>query len=195
MTYKCFDSYCNWLFGSVPHEMYMMLSIILCVGTAILFGVFGVRKGLRYSLGLLLVEYVFLLLESTVFLRSSGAARDYCLIPFWSYQSYFRGEDEWLLPENIMNVAVFIPVGLLLGLIFRPMSWVKFMAIGACLSVGIELMQFVLKRGFAEFDDVMHNTAGCLIGYGIYILLSVSTKRLCPFFTARKKDLVSRDMR
>lgn len=171
MTYKCFDSYCNWLFGSVPHEMYMMLSILLCVGAVISFCVFGVQKGLRYSLGLLLVEYVFLLLESTVFLRVMKVGREFNVIPFWSYQSYFRGEDEWLLPENIMNVAVFMPVGLLLGLIFRPISWVKVLAIGACLSVGIELMQFVLKRGFAEFDDVMHNTVGCLIGYGIYFAL------------------------
>ena len=43
--------------------------------------------------------------------------------------------------------------------------------IGGGTSVSIETMQFFLKRGFSEVDDVMHNKMGCLIGYGIYKLL------------------------
>lgn len=30
----------------------------------------------------------------------------------------------------------------------------------------IETLQFVLKRGFTEVDDVWHNVVGCVIGWG-----------------------------
>lgn len=33
----------------------------------------------------------------------------------------------------------------------------------------IEMLQFVFKKGYAEFDDVFHNALGCLIGYGVYV--------------------------
>ena len=33
----------------------------------------------------------------------------------------------------------------------------------------IEVLQFVFKRGFAEFDDVFHNVVGCVIGFGVYL--------------------------
>jgi len=41
------------------------------------------------------------------------------------------------------------------------------------LSIGIEILQFVMKRGLSEVDDVMHNTIGCMMGYGISRLLKI----------------------
>jgi glycopeptide antibiotics resistance protein len=49
---------------------------------------------------------------------------------------------------------------------------------GLGISVSIETLQFFLKRGFAEVDDVMHNIAGCVIGYGVYKLVRYGYKRL-----------------
>lgn len=77
-----------------------------------------------------------------------------------------------------MSVMVFIPVGLLLGISFSSVSSPRAILIGACLSVGIESLQFIFLRGFSEFDDVMHNTLGCVMGYGLFRLLSrLTTKR------------------
>ncbi len=42
---------------------------------------------------------------------------------------------------------------------------------GGGLSFAIESTQYVTKTGFAEFDDVFHNTLGCVIGYGIYLVV------------------------
>lgn len=39
-----------------------------------------------------------------------------------------------LLAENIMNVVVFVPVGLLAGATSRSISWKKVLVIGICLS-------------------------------------------------------------
>lgn len=66
-----------------------------------------------------------------------------------------------------MNVVLFIPVGLLIGLAIKNMKWWMVGLIGFCISLGIETLQFVFWKGFSEFDDVMHNTVGCLLGYGL----------------------------
>lgn len=36
-----------------------------------------------------------------------------------------------------------------------------------------ELYPFLFMKGFSEVDDVMHNTVGCLIGYGIMTILRI----------------------
>ena len=67
-----------------------------------------------------------------------------------------------------MNVIVFIPIGMILGSLLRVKgSWLIALLIGCSVSVTIEAMQYFLHRGFAETDDVMHNTLGCMIGYGL----------------------------
>ena len=75
---------------------------------------------------------------------------------------------EQYLAENIMNVVVFVPVGVLFGLAMRRRNVWAALLVGAGLSAGIEVLQFVFNKGLAEVDDVMHNTLGCLIGYGLY---------------------------
>ena len=112
---------------------------------------------------------------------SSERFSGYDLHPFWSYGAYFSGEVPQLLVENVMNVVVFLPVGIILGSLLRvkgsstseatkSMTWLMVAIIGCGISVTIESLLFFLMRGFSELDDVMHNTLGCLIGYGIYLI-------------------------
>ena len=64
-----------------------------------------------------------------------------------------------------MNVIVFIPIGMILGLLVRIKGfWLVALLIGCSISVTIEALQFCFMEGFSEVDDVMHNTVGCLIG-------------------------------
>ena len=42
---------------------------------------------------------------------------------------------------------------------------------GLIISGSIEVLQYFLKRGFSEFDDVFHNTLGCLVGLMIIMLM------------------------
>lgn len=177
-----FLSYWNSLWNDIPIWVYEAGLLVLMAGWMICSLTYGIRKGLRYGLGLLLIEYVLLIYCSTVFFRNTGELQ-YDLMPFWSYRDYFNGVDRALLAENIMNVVVFVPVGLLAGAVLRSMSWKKVLVIGICLSVGIETLQFVFRKGFSEFDDVMHNTLGCLIGWFIvkgsrFILRQVTTGRV-----------------
>ena len=89
---------------------------------------------------------------------------------FWHYKDFAHEQLLWL-PEVIMNIAVFIPVGFALGLAFRKAKgWQAVMA-GMGISVGIELLQWLFRKGFADVDDVIHNVLGCALGYIVYWFL------------------------
>ena len=159
-----FKQYVISLYQDIPQEVYEGLLSVFCLGLVVFSAWKGFKTGLRYSAVLLLVEYIFLLFCSTVIFRTSGDTRQYDFHPFWSYS---RPE---LMVENIMNVVVFILVGLLLSIAFKKMTWWKALLIGCGISVTIEALQLWFIKGFSEVDDVMHNTVGGMMGYGIYAL-------------------------
>ena len=154
-----FRQYIINLYQDIPQEVYEGLLSIFCIGLVVFIAWKGFKSGLRYSAILLLVEYVFLLFCSTVIFRATGEISQYDFHPFWSYKAIQEGRED-LLAENIMNVVVFIPVGLLLGIAFKQVTCWKALLIGCSISVTIESLQFFLMRGFSEVDDVMHNTVG-----------------------------------
>lgn len=169
---ETFFEYIIRLYQNVPAIVYAGLTIVFLIGAVLMFVLYGRNQGLRYSCRILSVDYLALLFCSTVFFRKYSERRGHGFQPFWSYSQYD------LLYENIMNVVAFVPVGLLLGCAFRSMTWSKVMLIGGVASVLIETTQFFFKRGFSEVDDVMHNTAGCLIGYGVYWLVKCGYERI-----------------
>lgn len=67
---------------------------------------------------------------------------------------------------------MFVPVGVLVGWIWR---W-RGLWIAAGLSVGIEILQLVTARGLCEFDDVIHNVIGAVIGVGVVVAGKVVMK-------------------
>lgn len=167
-----FRTYIVSLYQNIPTEVYEGLLSVFCLGLVIFIAWKGFKTGLRYSAILLLVEYVFLLFCSTVIFRAIGETRQYDFHPFWSYS---RPD---LLVENIMNVVVFIPVGLLLGIAFKQMTWWKALLLGCGISITVETLQFCFLKGFSEVDDVMHNTLGCILGYSLWLMVHGSWLRV-----------------
>ena len=108
-----FRQYIISLYQGIPQEIYEGLLSVFCMGLVVFIAWKGFKTGLRYSATLLLVESIFLLFCSTVIFRAVSATRQYDFHPFWSYD---RPD---LLIENIMNVIVFIPVGMILGSLLR----------------------------------------------------------------------------
>ena len=160
-----FKQYVISLYQDIPQEVYEGLLSVFCMGLVIFIAWKGLKTGLRYSATLLLFEYIFLLFCSTVFFRTTSELRKYDFHPFWSYKAIQDGREN-LLAENIMNVVVFIPIGMILGSLLKVKgSWLIALLIGCSISVTIESLQFFFMRGFSELDDVMHNTLGCLIAW------------------------------
>ena len=167
---KKFLFYLEILKSDIPLYVYECLLLIFVV-VAILFVALKRKRAGRGIILLIFVEYLSLIYCTTVFFRSAHDVGAYNVRPFWSYD---RPE---LIVPNIMNVLVFIPTGFLLGFLVRNIKWWAVMLIGVIISVSIELLQFCLKSGFSEFDDVMHNSTGCLLGYGLYCMLAWAIRK------------------
>lgn len=132
-----------------------------------------------YSLWVLLTEYTFVVVCSTVICREKMyfTFERLELTPFWTYYSVIHhtfGVSVW---DIILNVVLFIPFGLLLKLLMPLLSLPKLMLIGFCCSVFIETNQYIFEKGVAQIDDLMHNVIGAMIGWLVaYGITSLSSR-------------------
>ncbi len=165
-------------FRDVSTSFLVGFMVLFAAGTVLFLVFLGRKRGAKWSAGLLLVEYAVLLLVLAVLTRKVHTFRTFDFTPFWSYQEIIRSGKDALLTQNIANVGAFIPIGLLLGCAFGWMKWWKALAIGGGFSLLIEVLQFVFKRGFSEFDDVFHNVLGCAFGFGMYVLVAWVVMRI-----------------
>lgn len=69
-----------------------------------------------------------------------------------------------------MNLLLFVPLGLYLGLLAPTWRWWNVATSVAGASVLLELTQFVLAIGSSDITDVIVNTAGGLVGFGLFAL-------------------------
>lgn len=116
------DEIYEWLNPRIPVEYVLISFLVLSV--AIVIGLLVMKGGRakRFVLGALLAEYYFLVLCSTVICRASHGERHIELIPFWNYPDIWNWVDyPGDLVEVLLNIALFVPIGLLLGgLGFKP---------------------------------------------------------------------------
>jgi hypothetical protein len=88
------------------------------------------------------------------------------------FQAHGAGFVTYPLVESMANVALFVPVGLLLVFILGARRWWLAVGIGAALSIAIELGQhFFLSARFSTINDVFANTAGTITGTAIGLLV------------------------
>lgn len=130
---------------------------------------------------LIVAELLFLFLSvvfaSTVFTRTPGI-RQYELIPFWSWYEVFVNHSKELLWENILNVLLLFPMGILLKPLFgHKMRPFTAFLLGFTVSAVIEISQLVLRRGLFEWDDMLHNGLGCMLGFMLCSKLWKYTRR------------------
>lgn len=123
-------------------------------------------------IGMLL--WLFAALKATVLFRSP---RELAPIwtPFMQIYSLTHGGNPEILRTVWMNIILFVPLGMILPELlpykWRTRSRAAFTVfVGALASTGIELAQWRLSLGQAETDDVIANTLGTLLGFGIFLL-------------------------
>ncbi len=128
----------------------------------------------------LLIAYSFGIIYLTLIDRDV-TKRSANLMPFWSYGHWSNVEYRWII---FMNILVFVPFGFMLPWSAEMKFW-QTALIGFVFSVCIEALQYILKVGLCEFDDVFNNTLGTVLGYGYWrcpfermILLTITNKPL-----------------
>lgn len=118
----------------------------------------------------LMIMCWYLAVIINVTLAGRGEVYSYRIAPlFSSYREawYNASVTEWR--NIILNYCLFIPLGILLPLgirFFRKMYRVG--AAALILTLSIEIIQVLRKSGIFEFDDILGNVIGALIGYGFF---------------------------
>lgn len=136
-------------YNSLPAYWWLWLIVVALVVWLI--------DGKRITPRPLLAAYILFILMETVLGRESGVGR-VALVPFWSYSH------PELRMEIVLNYILFIPFGCLLYLCFGEKFGLRVVVAGLLLSVSIEFIQLLFNIGLFEFDDMIGNTIGCLIG-------------------------------
>lgn len=125
----------------------------------------------------LLTGYLAALGSMTVTGRAEiGAGTNLHLFRAWREAWNSFSVQNWLLV--LLNVAAFVPLGLLLPLtakVFR--RWYITVPAGGLLSLAIETLQLLTGRGTFDVDDLFTNTLGTALGF---CLVLVVLRLLCP---------------
>ena len=121
---------------------------------------------------ILMPIYLYFLVSLTFRGRGCGP-RMIKVAPFFELRNMIRSKRYVYWGKQILgNIVLLLPLGVMLPAMFEKLrSPKRIAAVGFCTSLGIEVLQCLSRRGVFEFDDLMHNTAGALIGYGLYYLI------------------------
>ena len=123
----------------------------------------------RFAAALLLLCYCAAILWYTVLSRPVGFYTAHTAL-FWSYREWLGG-DRRIGVQILANIALFVPFGLLLSAcIEKDALWPSLLA-GLLLSCLVEGLQYGLLRGQFEWDDLLHNSLGALLGGWVWLLL------------------------
>lgn len=124
----------------------------------------------------------------TIFSRDVGNGVFVDLMPFHSYSRLFikpirgttavSGLAAVMLKGTrpiiglILNILLYYPLGYLLPILFPKLKPMHVILIGCLCSIATEAAQYLLKMGWCETDDVIHNTLGTAIGVWVWHLQS-----------------------
>lgn len=142
---------------------------------------FREKNSLRWRLGNFAVfaGIVAVIFYMTVYTRGEGTS-EAILIPFQSFQEA-KIQPE-LYRSMLMNVFLFMPIGLSLPFVLGMRRFSPFLTVTAALSfsAGIEYLQYRYALGRCEVDDIIMNTLGALIGCLAYWLFLNWERHVIP---------------
>lgn len=120
-----------------------------------------------------LIIIFLMLLGRNINIPNSHGEKSYNLLPFKTIINYitnFYNINLGLFIINIVgNVAVFIPLGFMLPLLFRRMrKFIGVLAICTLLISISEILQYIFRIGTLDIDDLILNLIGCILGFVFY---------------------------
>lgn len=139
------------------------------------------KRQIRLVGGILFTGYILLLIYFLFFAEWYGRGQNVQAEPNCNFTPLLEIKRYWIYREvigwkNVFlnlagNVIGFIPFGFILPALIRGLrKGFGVIFLGCFLSAGIECMQFILKVGSCDVDDVILNTAGVIIGYLLFVI-------------------------
>lgn len=112
---------------------------------------------------LVIIYFIFVLLL-TIITRTQKPTITAKMIPFWSWYEVLIHHNIMLFEENILNILMLLPLGIMLKLLTPNFKIKNSFYFGLVLSATIEVTQLIFRLGLFEWDDMIHNTLGCVLG-------------------------------
>lgn len=106
------------------------------------------------------------------------------IFPLWiNFVPFVHLFDYPTVTETLLNLvgntAMFVPLGIIWPTVFRKLdTHGKVITAGVGVSVCIEVLQLPFFGRATDIDDLLLNSAGFLIGYGMYLLVKRITARV-----------------
>ena len=124
---------------------------------------------------ILLVTYITVVLFFTLLGRRSLESHRFGPDLVTYYTALFNGNTDIDIIELMLNVLMFVPIGLLACFAFKRYKLLLSIVVGFGVSVFIELFQLLLKSGYVSMTDIIHNTLGTFLGalLGVVIILII----------------------
>ena len=107
--------------------------------------------------------YIICVLYITLFNREPTYRRR-VLTPLWEYHKLLHEESDYWFQQISCNILMLVPFGVFIGYIFKRIGIIQTAILGGLFSSFIEITQYFTRRGLLEFDDVLNNTFGAVIG-------------------------------
>ena len=169
--------------------MLHIICLIILLSAVTLFVKYLNRVGhsgkFRTILSGILVIYIMGYLYFVFFSRVRSSESRFNLVPFQSYvhlfdrsldsKKYATGfkaiglEAESPAVGILLNILLYYPLGYILPFLFPKLKSKHVILIGCICSIATEAIQYLLKMGWCEADDVIHNSLGT--GLGVWIWL------------------------
>nr|WP_157312580.1 VanZ family protein [Microbacterium sp. MAH-37] len=87
--------------------------------------------------------------------------------------------------EMTINLVLFIPFGLFLGALAPKWSWWRAGLAALVASLALEIVQQLISTGSFDTTDLIVNTAGALLGWGVYVLVRRAAGPRTPVVMSR----------
>lgn len=129
-------------------------------------------KGKKTCL-IVLIVYIIVALSCTVLTREPAEhisrldlIKDYTQLNDDSYR------------DILVNIVLFIPIGMLVGMMSGKYGLLKAILLGMVFSLTIECSQLIWKRGTFDVNDIFNNVVGAALG-GLVAILVMGLYKKC----------------
>ena len=163
-------------------EMTVMGLLLLIAAGVLTAAVFGAIRSFRQlKKGMLAMFLIYLLGVAYITIFSRDVKTGDTLIQMAPFAAFTqkRANSAEMINHMLLNVGMFVPLGLLFPLIYpeKLSHWGYILGIGLTGTVLIETTQLLLRLGVCDIDDIIANTLGAVVGYVIYLIYRRFTGR------------------
>lgn len=164
------------LYTYFPLTFFLRVLLLVLIDVAAIYIVIRLYKKAKVDkrtavISLLLVFYILIVLFVTVLGRRTQNFYRYNFDIIESYTILFVQKDLQRITEAVLNVLMFIPIGAVMSFLSKIKRLLLSSLTGLGISLLIEILQLLLRNGYCEITDLLHNTLGAIIGSVLFIVV------------------------